>query len=511
MAINNSRFIAKNGLDNNNLTITNVANPTTAQEAVTLNYLNLYIPAVIQNNSVANWPLNFSIGDNAFTNIGTATGWFNTAVGNGALQSLTGAAGNNTAIGRAALNYTTTGIANTSIGDAAGRGVTTGSGNTAVGRAVFDATAITGDGNVGIGWNLAGALSTGSYNVLIAGNASTLSTGSYNVIIGDGDRASLTSGVNNTLIGHNSGTLVSGSNNVILGSNTGTSVVSLNNQVVLADGSGNIRQQFNDVGALSVGTSTSYGQAGDTLTSAGSTATPYWAGAVKGNVTSQTASVRQSVISGPINANTLRPSFLQYDSTTGVLSIANVSSTAPLTLSFANGYGAVSDLVTSITTTSNVYATANTIYAYDKHFAYVDGALQADGKTIIVTYGITKVPPQYGARFSNPSQARLTFTGTDDLTYSTSDGATILRDVYGNMWGKPAKYAVNTANDGYVGNNSALFTDTPGTSVLVCNDIDNLGTGSWSIGLHIKFNLALPTTGYLVLMLIMLLLVQTMV
>jgi hypothetical protein len=129
------------------------------------------------------------------------TGFFNTAVGNRALASNLDAY-SNTAVGSNALTYNTVGFGNTAMGDGTMGFNTTGNNNTAVGT------------------------SAGTYN---------------------------TTGSNNIYIGYNSGLgLVTGNNNTVIGTNVSGLPSSLSNNIILADGSGNKRLQFDGSGNLNV-------------------------------------------------------------------------------------------------------------------------------------------------------------------------------------------------------------------------------------------------------------------
>jgi hypothetical protein len=68
--------------------------------------------------------------------------------------------------------------------------------------------------------------------------------------------------------------VTTGSNNTIVGPYFGTAALS--NNVVLADGAGNIKLQINQSGAVGVGTTPTYGTAGQILVSGGSGAAPTW-------------------------------------------------------------------------------------------------------------------------------------------------------------------------------------------------------------------------------------------
>ena len=100
---------------------------------------------------------------------------------------------------------------------------------------------------------------SGTSNVSIgAGCGYVLTTGIGNVFVGQG-AAYFTTGSDNTFIGSQSGgSVTSGSNNTILGKFNGNSggldIRTSNNNVVIADGSGNIRLYANSSGNIGIGT-----------------------------------------------------------------------------------------------------------------------------------------------------------------------------------------------------------------------------------------------------------------
>ena len=171
---------------------------------------------------------NIAIGSETLTNL---TGAFegaetydNIAIGNYS-QWTTIKAGGNTSIGVDTLYANEEGYFNTVVGKSAMANTTGGNGNTA------------------IGWYAGYALygGTPSNNVFIGQNtarsATPSFTGSNNVIINPCTTGSIQ-------------LLDTGSNNVMIGANIATPNVS--NNIILADGSGTIRMQFTNTGALSL-------------------------------------------------------------------------------------------------------------------------------------------------------------------------------------------------------------------------------------------------------------------
>jgi len=172
------------------------------------------------------------------------TGVNNTAIGNVALQQNTTGV-NNTAIGSFSSYVNTTGQNNTSVGASTLIANTTGSQNTAIGSASLQANT-TGESNVGVGVSSLGVNTIGQYNVALGRSASNANTtGNYNTALGSQALANVTTGSQNIAIGYNSGGgITTGSQNTIIGIVTGLSST-LSNNIILADGAGNIRYQWN--------------------------------------------------------------------------------------------------------------------------------------------------------------------------------------------------------------------------------------------------------------------------
>jgi hypothetical protein len=209
---------------------------------------------------------------------------------------------------------------------------------------------------------------------------------------------------------------------------------------------------------------------------------------------SQTAYYRQTVISGPSDLVTSRPNYL-INAGVGYIDFALNSNS--IVVSFANGFGSNTDYQETINLDGSNLVIIPTSNIGQKQYIYTT----YNASTSSVSYGVTAIPPEYGTKYPASSRARLQFTGTDDLLYSTGDGKTLLRDYYGNQWNKPGgKYSVNYQEGGFLGRRSAAFGVNGfgvGTSVLDCTDITSLGVGPWNIGFYIKFNATLPTSGVL--------------
>src|ERR1039458_5356195 len=134
----------------------------------------------------------------------SATGLFNTAIGDLALASVTTGT-ENTAAGYDALNQTT-GCCNTAVGASALTTNITGTASTAVGYQAL--TSATGSPNTAMGYDAAEYVTSGTHNLAIGYDAMTGTsanpiTGSDNVAIGDNALTSITGGASsNVAIGY---------------------------------------------------------------------------------------------------------------------------------------------------------------------------------------------------------------------------------------------------------------------------------------------------------------------
>ena len=211
-----------------------------------------------------------------------STGYYNTAVGDKALKSLTTGHAND-AFGDAALNLCTTGTFNLAIGIAAMLNSTTATQNTAIGQYALQNN-ISGQKNTAIGLSALGQ-NTASYNTAIGSYAggAVSSTGTENILVGYQAGAYITSGRNNLLIENvgSNASITSGSYNIILnpkqrsGVTTGsyntiigcfdnTFATGLTSNVIIANGLGSIRFQSTDTGLTTVPAQTNTLINGDT-------------------------------------------------------------------------------------------------------------------------------------------------------------------------------------------------------------------------------------------------------
>ena len=294
---------------------------TGATGAVNLGAFNLTVNSIIIGKGAGTGINNVSIGIDSLINnttgtaniaIGTnslkssVTGVGNTAVGTNSLQDNTGGA--NVAFGSGALKSNTTANGNTAVGTNSLLSNTTGNGNTAVGNGTLS-TNITGLNNIAIGTNsLNSSTSSGntavgtqalelnttggantavglyslqnnttsSFNTAYGGNSlQTNTTGGNNTAVGYGSLIGNTTGIYNTAIGRSSGAAITtGNYNTIIGYYVGTSA--MNNNIILADGDGNVRYQFdgtNNIFANKVNFSSTIGNGTYTYTLPSATGT----------------------------------------------------------------------------------------------------------------------------------------------------------------------------------------------------------------------------------------------
>lgn len=179
------------------------------------------------------------LGANALENDdGTSNN--NTALGRYALQSTTSGAGN-AAGGYAALDGNTTGIYNSAWGENALDSNTTGSYNVGIGR-YAGGTNTTKNNNTSIGAS-AGYGSTGTENVYIGANSGyTSGLRNRNVVVGSTAGYAMTTGSDNVILGEDaahSGTnnLTTGSNNIIIGGRAAASSATVSNEITLGNAS----------------------------------------------------------------------------------------------------------------------------------------------------------------------------------------------------------------------------------------------------------------------------------
>jgi hypothetical protein len=139
-----------------------------------------------------------------------------------------GSISTNTVLGTTALSSNTTGASNVAIGINSLNTNTTGGSNVAVGQSSLqtnNSNQNTAIGNQAMQFNTTGTANTGIGHTALQNNT----TGNNNIAIGYESGKSITTGSNNTIIGNYAGT------------------TTLANNIVLADGAGNIRYQWNGI------------------------------------------------------------------------------------------------------------------------------------------------------------------------------------------------------------------------------------------------------------------------
>ena len=135
---------------------------------------------------------------------------------------------------------------------------------------------VSGFNDIAIGFSTLGQHTDGSDNIAIGNSVmSDKTVGSQCIGIGT-DALKLHQGAANLAIGYLAGSaILSGDNNVIIGGNSGSGIDGLNSHVIIADGVGTIKLQFNNTGAISFD-GTDYGSLGKVLSSRGSVLPPEW-------------------------------------------------------------------------------------------------------------------------------------------------------------------------------------------------------------------------------------------
>jgi hypothetical protein len=197
-------------------------------------------PIVIGNNAGTYAPSNsIFVGSEAG---GNAQGITNIGVGYRALKQATGT--ENVAFGSNALPVLTTGNQSTAFGTNALLSATTSTQNTAVGYSALSGVTTGAGLNVGVGSQVATALTTGIQNVYVGALATASDVSNYNVVIG---ASAIGTGSNNTLVGQGAstggfsgsiilgkGATATGNNQFVVGS-TGTPVGTLATEAVVSD------------------------------------------------------------------------------------------------------------------------------------------------------------------------------------------------------------------------------------------------------------------------------------
>lgn len=153
---------------------------------------------------------------------------FNTFVGSGAGNATLSTAAFNTVFGALSLASLTTGSFNTAIGCSVLPSLTTGGSNTAIGEGA-----------------LTSAVASSTCIAVGVGAMSNYTGAGPNTVVGTSSMTSLTTGTQNVVFGHANNGITTGSSNTIIGGNVTGLSATLAAAIVIADGGGNIRLDFN--------------------------------------------------------------------------------------------------------------------------------------------------------------------------------------------------------------------------------------------------------------------------
>mgnify|MGYP000871474017 CR=1 FL=1 len=151
----------------------------------------------------------------------STTSFDNTYIGKDAGKSQLANVGENTAVGKSAMMYNTTGYYNNAFGSSALKNNTSGVANQAFGRNALSSNT-TGWYNVGIGYQALQGNISGQYNTAVQSSALlNNTTGNYNLGIGFESLKDNTTGSANIALGHQAGYSTTGSNNQFIGYQSG--------------------------------------------------------------------------------------------------------------------------------------------------------------------------------------------------------------------------------------------------------------------------------------------------
>jgi hypothetical protein len=165
-------------------------------------------------------------------------------VGSNTNISAGGGAGND-----APLALVDTGTSNTAYGYNTLSAITNATNNTAIGRGAMGAFS-TGSNSVALGYYALRAGLAGNYQIALGPHALETGGGDNNIGIGF-ESLKLVNGIGNIGLGFASGNaILLGNYNVIIGSNTGSTITGSDNNVIISDGQGNIRAQWDSFGEL---------------------------------------------------------------------------------------------------------------------------------------------------------------------------------------------------------------------------------------------------------------------
>jgi hypothetical protein len=400
---------------------------------------------------------NVAVGYLAMDN--NINGYQNVAVGPSALATATGI-NTATAIGSSASEYNT-GNGNTAIGYYALRGPSTGTvngmGNTAVGNGSLK-NLTTSNNSTALGASSGQNITTGGNNTMIGASAgSAMTTNSNNTLIGVNAGFALNStsafnGNENTFIGKFAGSsATTTSKSVIIGSNNGSSIATLSNRIIISDGSGNIRQTFDNVGAASFfgalsGTSASFS---DNVVLTGSS--------------KQIRLENSSFVNFTNTGNTIQRGYIQHDGTN--LNIASPVGSITLINALSGTSATFSSSVGSTLGSGGIYFSGNT----SPDIAYIGyNYININGTETVVQSTRSSWRQHFGNGSTNswklgyraPSAANGVFT--DYLTIDSTGAATFSGNI-GVGGGTPSiftTYSVASFGSLSTTNNSITIAST---------------------------------------------------
>ena len=240
-------------------------------------------------------------------------------------------------------------------------------------------------------------------------------TGSCNTALGFCSLYSNTTGTSNTAVGYNAGcAITTGSNNVIIGSYGAVNFITSNSNIILATGAGTVQQLHNAQGAVSFGSTSSFGTAGQVLTSQGPAAAPAWATASGGGgLTTGTLNISEVTVVATTNTFSVSggyvPGNLQVFGNGILLGSADYTATTSPTV-IVNRARNPGDVMRFQALTTNFYST-NT-YAYS-----VQEITATTGQTIFTIPGGYKI----GA-----TEVFLNGILLDSPSYTANNGSTVV-------------------------------------------------------------------------------------
>lgn len=201
---------------------------------------------------------NFNYGNNGTVTTDGKNIFLGKSSGNFTMGSSANAvdqASNNVAVGENTLTNNTLGRSNVALGYNALVNNLTGDYNVALGRNTLALSTI-GDNNVAVGMQSGVFISTGQNNTLMGYDSmGSGTTASNNVVLGMSSFYENSSGSDNTIVGYNTGRgIMFGNANTIIGANVSGLIPPLSNNIIIADGSGNIRIQVDSSGNVGIGT-----------------------------------------------------------------------------------------------------------------------------------------------------------------------------------------------------------------------------------------------------------------